>query len=72
MEAREDSKVGAVDEGGGGGTRGFSARGGGDVGAARRFCASACPARASLSVVRLEMNDLTLVLSNPPSSISSR
>ena len=36
MEAKEASKLGAV-EGGGGGTRGFSARGGGDVGAVRRF-----------------------------------
>jgi hypothetical protein len=68
MEAKEESKL----EGGGGGMRGFSARGGGDVAAERRFCVSNCPASASLSVTRLETNDFTLVFSKPLSSISSR
>lgn len=71
IEAKDESKLGAVD-GGGGGTRGLSASGGGDVATDRRFCASSCPTSASLSVVRLETNVLTLVFSDPPSSISSR
>lgn len=62
-----------MDDDGGGGRRGFSARGGGDVAAAEsRFWVSACPANASLSVVRLEMNDLTFVLNMLLRSVSSR
>lgn len=72
IEAKDESKLG-TDDGGGGGTRGFSASGGGEVGAAEsRFCDSAWPANASRSAVRLETKDLTLPFSVPPSSVNSR
>lgn len=60
-ELREDAE-------GGGGRRGFSARGGG---AERRFATSNCEARASRSTVRPETNALTFLRNVPPSSANS-